>query len=277
MKSSLARLRRALTVWRIIALVLAAVIVVVALGAPLWSSHGPQAQDYRNTFAGLGSPGHPLGTDAFGRDILARLAHGLRTELVIALSATALAAVIGTAFGLLGGWFRGWTEILTMRVTDIVLAFPTIVLALLVVTVAGAGTGTLIGVLAVLFAPAYARLVYGQVLSVRRAEYVEAELAIGTGTGRVLLRNVLPNVAAPVLVQLSLTMAAAVLLESGLSFLGLGVVPPAPSLGLMIAEGQRFLADAPAALTVPTVTVVLTILAFGVVGDTLRDWLDPRR
>ena len=274
---SAARFRRSLTPWRVVALVIAAVVTVAAVLGPVLVPFDPLDTGAGQRFAAPGTAGHLLGTDAFGRDVAARLVHGLRTELVIALSATALAALAGTVLGVLGGYFGRWVELVTMRVTDVVLAFPTIVFALLAVAVFGAGTVTLIVVLAVLFAPTYARLAYGQVLSVRHAEYVEAEVAFGSPTLRLLRRTVLPNVLAPVLVQLSLTIAAAVLLESGLSFLGLGVLPPAPSLGLMIADGQRYLSSEPVQLLVPAAAVVLTILAFSALGDVLRDWLDPRR
>ncbi|WP_083275864.1 ABC transporter permease [Pseudonocardia sp. HH130630-07] len=274
---SAARFRRSLTPWRVIALVIAALVTVAAVLGPLLVPFDPLDTGTGARFAPPGTAGHLLGTDAFGRDVATRLVHGLRTELVIALSATVLAAAAGTVLGVLGGYFGRWVELVTMRVTDVVLAFPTIVFALLAVAVFGAGTVTLILVLAVLFAPTYARLAYGQVLSVRRAEYVEAEIAFGSPTPRLLRRTVLPNVLAPILVQLSLTVAAAVLLESGLSFLGLGVLPPAPSLGLMIADGQRYLSSEPGQLLVPATAVVLTILAFGALGDVLRDWLDPRR
>ncbi|MEQ3549359.1 ABC transporter permease [Pseudonocardia nematodicida] len=273
---STARLRRALNPWRLTALVIAALVTVAAVLGPLLIPFDPLTPA-GEPFAPSGTGGHLLGTDSFGRDVAARLVYGLRTELLIALCATALAAVTGTVLGLLGGWFGRWVELVTMRVTDVVLAFPTIVFALLAVAIFGAGTTTLIVVLGVLFAPTYARLAYGQVLSVRRAEYVDAEIAFGSPTLRLLRRTVLPNILAPILVQLSLTIAAAVLLESGLSFLGLGVLPPEPSLGLMIADGQRYLGSEPGQLLVPAAAVVLTILAFGALGDTLRDWLDPRR
>jgi peptide/nickel transport system permease protein len=164
-----------------------------------------------------------------------------------------------------------------MRVgVDVLLAFPPIILALLAVTLRGPGAGTLIIAMGVLFAPTFARITYGQTISVKRLEYVEAATAFGASTRTRVFGVVLPNVSAPIIVQFSLTIANAILLESGLSYLGLGVVPPSPSWGSMVAQGQRYLASEPHALLVPGAVIVMTILAFGLLGDALRQWLDPK-
>jgi peptide/nickel transport system permease protein len=274
---STARILRAFTPLRWAALVVVLVIAVTAALAPLIQPHDPIAQDVANPHQPPGTSGHLLGTDELGRDVLTRLVYGARVELLIALGATSLAAVCGTLLGLVGGFFGGILEFLSMRlVSDVLLAFPPIILALLVVTIYGPGEWTLIVVMGILFTPAFARIVYGQTLSVKRLEYVEAAKAFGAKTPTALFGVVLPNVAAPIVVQFSLIMAAAILLESGLSFLGLGVVAPAPSWGSMVASGQRYMATDPSTILVPSAMVVVTIVSFGLLADALRDWLDPR-
>ena len=205
--------------------------------------------------------------------VFVREGDNLQTVLELPMTAAAL----GTVLGLLGGYFNGLIEVVTMRlVVDVILAFPPIVLALLAVTLYGPGAWTLIIAMGVLFAPIFARITYGQVLSTKREEYVDAARTFGAPTWVVLFRTVLPNVSAPIIVQFSLTMAAAILMESGLSYLGLGVVPPTPSWGSMVAQGQRYLTTEPHVLLVPGAVIVLTILAFGILGDALRDLLDPK-
>ncbi len=254
---------------------LVAAILLLALAAPLLGLPNPVTQDIAHRLAPPGG-GSPLGRDEFGRDVLARLVWGARTSLGVAFAAAGIACVVGTALGLVGGWFRGLGAALAVRSMDVVLCFPPILLALLVVTLLGPGAGTLILVLSVLFLPGFARVTYAEVLSARSHDYVEAVRALGAGNGRILARTVLPNVAGPVLVQLSLAVAAAVVLESGLSFLGLGVVPPAPSWGLMIRGARATMEQAPLLLLWPCIALSLTILAMNLLCDALRDAVDPR-
>lgn len=270
------RLHEHATPLRYAALAVVVTVVAVALLAPLVAPHDPIAQDVANKLRPVGTPGHPLGTDQFGRDSLSRLIYGAQVEIVVALGASLVACIFGTFLGLMGGYFGRLIETVTMRLTDVILAFPPIILALLIVTIYGSGVVTLIVVMGLLFAPNFARITYGQVVGVKHAEYVEAAKAIGAPTPRILLRVVLPNIMSPIAVQMSLTLASAILLESGLSFLGLGVVPPTASWGLMVAEGQRFMASNPDLLLAPAFAVVATILSFSILGDALRDWLDPR-
>jgi len=277
MTETATRRRRHIGFLQIAAISLIAVMVLVVVVLPFLAARDPLQQDAANRFASIGTPGYPLGTDGFGRDVFSRIVHGLRTELIICVLSALFAGILGTILGLLGGYFGRFVEIITMRVVDIILGFPHIILALLIVTLYGPGSVTLIFAMSVIFTPGFARLTYGQVLSVKSMPYVEAANVFGSTRRHTLFKVILPNSMAPSIVQFSLTIPAAILLESGLSFLGLGVVPPTPSLGLMIAEGQRYMSSHPEALLVPSIVVVLVILAFGVLGEALRDWFDPRR
>ncbi|WP_342364327.1 dipeptide/oligopeptide/nickel ABC transporter permease/ATP-binding protein [Terrarubrum flagellatum] len=252
-----------------------ALIILVAIAAPLLGLADPVKQDVARRLSGS-QPGSWLGRDEFGRDVLSRLIWGARTSLAVAFASSIIAGVAGTALGLLGGWFRGLGELLAVRSMDIILCFPPVLLALLVVTLLGPGAGTLILVLSVLYLPGFVRVAYAEALSARSHDYVEAVRALGAPTGRILLRTLLPNIAGPVLVQLSLAVAAAVVLESGLSFLGLGVVPPAPSWGLMIRGARATMEQAPMLLVWPCAALTLTILAMNILCDALRDAVDPR-
>jgi len=252
-----------------------AAIILVALLAPLLDLPNPIRQDVARRLSGP-IPGSPLGRDEFGRDVLSRLIWGARTSLGVAFASALIAGIIGTMIGLIGGWFRGIGELLTVRLVDVILCFPPILLALLVVTLLGPGAPTLILVLSILYVPGFARVAYAEVLSARSNDYVEAVRALGASTGRILLRTVLPNIAGPVLVQFSLAVAAAVVVESGLSFLGLGVVPPAPSWGLMIRGARATMEQAPLMLLWPCAALTLTILAMNLLCDALRDAVDPR-
>jgi peptide/nickel transport system permease protein len=254
---------------------LVAAIVLLAIAAPLLGLPDPVHQDIAHRLAGP-SPGSPLGRDEFGRDVLSRLIFGARTSLSVAFVSAAVAGCVGTVLGLIGGWYRGIGGMLAVRSMDVVLCFPPVLLALLVVTLLGPGAGTLILVLSVLFLPGFARVTYGEVLAARGQDYVEAVRALGASTPRMLGRTVLPNIAGPVLVQLSLAVAAAVVLESGLSFLGLGVVPPSPSWGLMIRGARATMAQSPLLLLWPCAALTLTILAMNFLCDALRDLFDPR-
>ena len=254
---------------------LIAVILFIALAAPVLGLPDPVRQDVARRLSGP-LAGSPLGRDEFGRDVLSRLVWGARASLSVAFASAAIAGVTGTALGLLGGWFRGFGAMLTLRSMDVVMCFPPILLALLVVTLLGPGSGTLILVLSVLFLPGFARVTYAEVLSARSHDYVEAVRALGASNLRIVTRTVLPNVAGPILVQVSLAVAAAVVLESGLSFLGLGVVPPAPSWGLMIRGARATMEQAPLLLLWPCAALTLTILAMNLVCDALRDAVDPR-
>lgn len=277
-KSRMHRVRSILSPIRSIAVVYIVVLLIVVVTAQWIMPYDPLKQDIVQRMLPPGTPGHLLGTDSFGRDVHSRLMSGAQIEIIVALSTTALAAVLGSTLGLLGGYFGKLTETITMRVfVDVLLAFPPIVLALLAVTIYGPGPVTLIVVMGVLFSPIFARIAYGQVLVVKEEDYVNAAEVFGASTLTLLARVVFPNAAAPTIAQLSLTMADAILLESGLSYLGLGVVPPTASWGGMIADGQRYISENAYLLLVPSIALVATIVAFSILGDMLRDYLDPRR
>jgi peptide/nickel transport system permease protein len=252
-----------------------AAIVLVALAAPLLGLPDPTAIDVANRLASP-SGEHLLGQDEHGRDVLSRLVWGARVSLAVAVTAAAIACILGTALGVIGGYLRGVAEFLTIRAMDVVLCFPPLLLALLVVTLLGPGAGTLIPVLAIVYLPGFTRVAYSGVLQVRSLDYVEAMRALGASRSRIMLQTILPNIGGPVLVQFSLAIASAIVLESGLSFLGLGVVPPAPSWGLMIGAARATMGQQPLLLLWPCLALSLTILAMNALCDGLRDAVDPR-
>ena len=251
-----------------------AALVLAAVGAPLLPIPDPIQMTVGQRLAPP-SLAHLLGQDEYGRDVLSRLIWGAHASLFVAGASAFLALVIGTAMGVLGGFLRGWVEIFTVRAMDVVLCFPPILLALLIVTILGPGIGTLILVLSVLFLPGFVRVAYAGVLSVRSHQYVEAMRSLGASQPRIMLRTILPNIAGPLLVQLSLAVAAAIALESGLSFLGLGVVPPVPSWGVMIRSARAIMDRAPLLLLFPCIALTLTIFTMNALCDELRDTFDP--
>ena len=250
-------------------------LLILAYGAEWIAPYDPIVMDIAGRLQAP-SLSHWLGQDEYGRDILSRILHGARVSLTVAIVSSVIAMVIGVSLGLIGGYFRGVSELLTLRMVDIVLSFPPILLALLIVTLFGPGAGTLIACLSVLFAPGFARVTYGETLSARQLDYVEAVRALGARSPRIILGTVLPNIAGPIVVQLSLTIASAILVESGLSFLGLGVVPPDPSWGLMIRGARGYMSYSAMGLIWPCIALTVSVLIFNFVCDGLRDVFDPQ-
>ncbi|MGV2168947.1 MULTISPECIES: ABC transporter permease [Agrobacterium] len=222
------------------------------------------------------SVAHWLGTDEFGRDLLSRLLIGVQPTLMVALGATLIAGFFGTFIGIAGAYGRPLTAFLIMRGVDIMLSFPPILLALLAVGFWKSGVLSLAVVIGVLYIPHFARVAHAATLQVSRMAFMEAEHAMGASTRRVVLTAILPNILSPLVVQATLTVAAAILLESGLSFLGLGIVPPEPSWGQMIGTARGYLSQNPMYVIWPSLLLAMTVLAINVVGDRLRDILDPR-
>ncbi|MGL4286424.1 MAG: dipeptide/oligopeptide/nickel ABC transporter permease/ATP-binding protein [Phreatobacter sp.] len=254
---------------------LVGLVLAVALVTPLLSLADPVRQDVAHRLAGPTSA-HWLGQDEYGRDVLSRILWGARVSLTVAFTSAVLAAILGTLLGIVGGYFRGLVELFTVRAAEAVLCFPPLLLALLVVTLLGPGAATLILALSVLYAPGFARVAYAETLSARVLDYVTAQEALGARPWRILGVTLLPNIAAPLIVQFSLTVAAALVLESGLSFLGLGVVPPSPSWGLMIRGARATMEQAPLLLLWPCLALSGTVLILNLLCDRLRDVLDPR-
>jgi peptide/nickel transport system permease protein len=251
------------------------VAIVLAVGAPVLSPHDPLKQNLGNALARPGRA-HVLGTDNVGRDVLSRVIWGTRVSLVAGIVSVTLAAFAGTMLGLVAGYAGGRVDGLVMRAMDAVLSFPPLVLALALGAVLGAGlTGVLIA-LGVVYTPTFARLMRGQVLAITARDYVDAARALGAPGWRIASRHVVPNAAAPIVVQASLSVAFAILAEASLSFLGLGIQPPQASWGSMINAGRGYLQQAPWIVFGPGAALFVTVVGLNFVGDAVRDALDPR-
>jgi peptide/nickel transport system permease protein len=249
--------------------------VLAAVLADWIAPHDYAAQDLAGRF-GPPSFSHPLGTDHLGRDVLSRLIFGARVSLAVGLIATGLALLVGVPVGAAAGYVGGRFDLGAMWLMDLLLAFPALLLAIAVASVLGPGIGNAMLAIALVSVPSYARLVRAAVLSVRSADYVEACRALGASGARVLARHILPNIAGVVIVRATLGLGAVILTEAGLSFLGLGAQPPDPSWGAMLNEGRVYLRREAALATLPGLCIMVSILAFNLLGDGLRDALDPR-
>ena len=250
-------------------------LLFVALCAPVLAPHDPMEQ---NLYARLQPPSldHPLGTDDFGRDILSRIIYGSRISLRIGATSITAALLVGTLLGLWAGYWGGWVDTLIMRCMDLLLAFPSILLAIAIVAVVGPGIDNAIMAVSVVLIPQFARLVRSSVLTVRETAYIEAARALGAGPMRILFFGILPNCTAPIIVQTTLGLGTAILDAAGLSFLGLGAQPPMPEWGAMLAGGRELLFEAPWVMTFPGLAIFIVVLAINLFGDGLRDALDPK-
>ncbi len=254
------------------------VVLIVFASATFASSVSPY-DPTKTDFGNLLQPpsrAHPLGTDDLGRDILSRLIFGARTSLLAGVISVGIAVAIGLPLGLMSGFFRGHLDNFLMRLTDALLSFPFLVLALAIAAVLGAGLSKAMIAIGIVFTPGFIRLSRAQVLSEREKAYVEAARALGAPDGRILCKHILPNSLSPVLVQASLATAAAITAEATLSFLGLGTQPPTPSWGSMLNIAQAYLSKAPWMAMWPGIAIFVTVLALNLVGDGLREVLDPR-
>ena len=249
--------------------------LVVAALAPVISPHNPLKQNLDDALA-RPSLNHPLGTDNVGRDVLSRVIWGTRISLVAGFASVAIALAVGGLLGLVAGYAGGRTDGLVMRLMDAVLSFPPLVLALALGAVLGAGLTGVVIALGVVYTPTFARLMRGQVLSITAREYVDAARALGAPGWRIAWHHVLPNATAPIVIQASLSVAFAILAEASLSFLGLGIQPPAASWGSMINAGRGYLQQAPWIVFGPGAALFVTVVGLNFVGDALRDALDPR-
>jgi peptide/nickel transport system permease protein len=267
-----ARLRRSVAI-SVGGLVLAAVVVVAVL-APVLATHDPIANNLAERIQPP-SRAHLFGTDDFGRDVWSRVVWGSRVSLVVALIVVGVAALGGAGVGVLSGYFGGRFDVLTMRVVDTMLAFPALLLALAVMAGLGSSLLNVIMAVAVAFLPRFARVQRAVTLTVRECEFVVAAVALGGTHWRILTRHVIPNCLAPVLVMITVSAADAILVESSLSFLGLGVQPPAPTWGAVISDGRSFLQNAPWISGLSGAAIMVTVLGLNLLGDGLRDLLDP--
>lgn len=251
------------------------VLVLVAVFAPLLAPFDPTAQSVTNAFQPP-SWAHLFGTDEYGRDVFSRIVFGTRPALVIGLSSVLAAVCLGTPLGLLAGYLGGWLDTAVSGLVDVMLSFPTLLLAILVVSLAGSGIGVVVAAIGFAQMPIFVRLARSSAVVIRQLDYVAASQTFGAGNWRILSRHILPNAAGPLVVMATLGIAGAIREEAGLSFLGLGVQPPDPSWGNLIRDGVSNILDTPWLALLPGLMLTAAVLAFNLVGDAVRDLLDPR-
>lgn len=260
----------------VVGLFITLAIIFCAVFAPYVATHGVEQMDMSNRFEGP-TWEHILGTDNFGRDLWSRLVFGARISLTIAVISVLCSALIGTVVGLAAGYFGGWVDQLLMRITDVFLGFPAIVLALAIVAVLGPGVLNVSFAIIVVAWTEYARVVRSTTLVLREQNYVQAARALGASPVRILFKEILPNALGPIIVLASLGLGTAIIAESALSFLGFGLPPPTPTWGWTLAYGTKFMRDAPWLSIISGATIMVTVLGFNLLGDGLRDVLDPRQ
>lgn len=257
-------------------LVIVSILLIVAITAPWIAPQDPFMQDLSRRLLPPGTPGNWLGTDDFGRDILSRIIFGARITLYIIALVAVTAPVMGLAVGTVAGYFGGWVDVVLMRTTDIFLAFPRLILALALVAVLGPGIENAVLAIALTAWPPYARVARAETLTVRTSDYIAAVRLQGAGAGRIIAGHVVPMCLPSVIIRVTLDMAGVILIAAGLGFLGLGVQPPLPEWGLMISSGRKFLFEQWWVATMPGLAIFIVSLGFNLLGDGLRDVLDPR-
>ncbi|MEE2816307.1 MAG: nickel transporter permease [Pseudomonadota bacterium] len=259
-----------------VGLAILVVLISIALFAPLIAPHDPLVQDLANRLQPLGSEGHLLGTDSLGRDILSRLIYGARITLYIVALVALIAPVVGLLVGTISGYAGGWADVILMRITDIFLAFPRLVLALAFVAALGAGIENAVLAISLTAWPPYARMARAETLTIRSSDYISAIRLQGAGPLRIIIKHIWPLCISSLIVRVTLDMAGIILAAAGLGFLGLGAQPPSPEWGAMISEGRRFILDHWWVATMPGLAIFAVSLAFNLLGDGLRDVLDPK-
>jgi peptide/nickel transport system permease protein len=252
------------------------ILVALAVFAPVLATHAIEQPDMRNRFS-YPSAEHWLGTDNLGRDLWSRLIFGARVSLTIGVISVTVAAIIGTSVGLAAGYFGGWVDMLLMRITDVFLGFPAVVLTLAIVAVLGPGIVNISAAIIAVTWTEYARVVRSTTLVLREQNYVQAARALGASSPRILFGEILPNTLGPIVVLSSLGLGTAVIIESAMSFLGFGLPPPTPTWGWTLSYGTRFIRDEPWLSIISGATIMVTVLGFNLLGDGLRDILDPRQ
>jgi len=271
----LARGRARLNGMALAGLGLLVVVVLAALAAPVLAPAPPDRLALGESLQPP-TPAHPCGTDYYGRDVLSRVLHGARVSLAISLSAQLVALGLGVTLGVLAGYFGGWVDLAVMRTVDVFLAFPDLLLAIGIAAALGPGLPSVLVALGLVGWPGLCRLVRGEVMALRERDFIQAAKAIGAGHGWILWRHVLPNVVAPTVIATSLGLGSRIMQEASLSFLGLGVQPPVASWGSMVHFGLRWLSRAPWLVIFPGLAIAIAVLGFNLLGDGLRDALDPR-
>ena len=251
------------------------VLIIMAVFAPFIAPYDPIKPDASSSLQ-QPSRAHLLGTDLLGRDVLSRIIYGSRVALMVGVIATSIAAIFGVAMGLVAGYFGGWINNVIMRITDALMSLPSIMLALAVAALLGGGLVNVMISVGISLIPTYCRLMCSEVLSIKESDYVVATVLGGAGNVRIIFKHVLPNAFPPIIVLITLNMGIAIMAEASLSFLGIGISPPAPAWGGMVSDGYRYISTNPVLSFSPGIAVMLIVLAFNIVGDGLRDALDPR-
>jgi peptide/nickel transport system permease protein len=259
----------------IIGAIIILLLIITAMFAPLLTPYEPNKVNLEDSLQQPSSQ-HLLGTDKVGRDVLTRIIYGSRIAIIVGVVAVTASGAIGMFLGLLAGYFGGWVETIIMRITDALMSLPPLVLMLAIAVMLGGGVPTVLIALIVALMPTYCRLMCGQVLSAKENDYIMASNVIGAGNLRIMFRHLVPNVFPPLLVLITLDLGFAILTEASLSFLGIGISPPTATWGSMVSDGQRYLLTHPILSLSPGLAIVLIVLAFNLVGDGLRDALDPR-
>lgn len=276
--------RKANSAWRklcrnksaVFGLILVLFVTLISIFGPIFYKVDPAAMDFLKVNAAPGTPGYPLGADNLGRDMLARLIHGGRVSLIVAVGGMAVGAVIGILVGLISGYAGGKVDAVLMRIMDGMSAFPFTLLALMLMTALGAGMENVILSIGIASVPGYARMARGQVLVVKNEEYIKAVKALGASNSRVLFKHLLPNIVSSLIVYATLNVASAILTEASLSFLGMGITPPDVSWGSILKDGQEVMRTASHVATYSGVAILITVLGFNLLGDGIRDVLDPK-
>ncbi|MFJ5623472.1 ABC transporter permease [Peribacillus loiseleuriae] len=251
-------------------------LILTAIFAPILATHSPDKMNITKTLLGIGAEGHILGTDNYGRDIFSRLVYGARISILVGIGAVLFGAVIGSLLGVIAGYFGGKFDSIIMRIMDGLSAFPFILLAITLMSVLGQGLLNVIIAIGIGNIPGFARVVRGQVLSVKQSEYIEVTRSLGAKHSRIIFHHVLPNSIAPLIVYATMSIAGAIISEASLSFLGLGVQPPTASWGSMLQDGKNFLVLNPHMATIPGLAILITVVGINLFGDGLRDALDPK-
>lgn len=260
----------------LIGVIIVGIFLFLAVFGEILAPHDPYAADITNSKLLPPSLTHPMGTDELGRDVLSRIMTGTRVSVQVALTVLGFAVIFGTIVGLIAGYWGGWVDEVLMRLTDMFLAFPALILAVAIAASLGRNLRNTMIALATVFWPWYARLVRAQVLSIKEREFVQAAESIGMSRTRILLRHILPNAASVIIIQLTLDVGFAILATSSLSFIGLGAQPPSPEWGTMMSTARNYFRDAWWYMAFPGIALTLTVLAFNLLGDGLQDALDPR-